>query len=73
MDLYEESGVGRCNEGFEFFILGLCNEMPWNFLQLKELFENLPEDKYGSFDDFIFKERFRDLSKFEYRCISSKN
>ena len=73
MDLYEESGVGRCNEGFEFFILGLCNEMPWNFLQLKELFENLPEDKYGSFDDFIFKERFRDLSKFEYRCISRKN
>ena len=67
MGVYDETGVGRCNEGFEFFVFRLCKEMPWNFLKLKELFENLPEDKYGSFNDFIFKERFPDLSMFEYR------
>ena len=70
MGVYSESGVDRCNEGYEFFILEMCREMPWNFLKLKELFESLPEDKYGSFDDFIFKERFQDLTKFEYRSKS---
>jgi len=67
MGNYGETSVTSCNEGFIFYLLGLCHEMPWNFLKLKELFENLPKDKHGNFDNFIFKERFRDLTKFEYR------
>ena len=67
MGTYGESSVMSCNEGFIFFILGLCHEMPWNFLKLKELFDNLPKDKHGAFDNFIYRERFRDISKFEYR------
>ena len=67
MGTYGESSVMSCKEGFIFFLLGLCHEMPWNFLRLKELFDNLPKDKHGAFDNFIYRERFRDISKFEYR------
>ncbi len=67
MGVYHENGSRLCNEGFEFFVFRLCKEMPWNFQKLKELFENLPEDKYGSFNNFIFEKRFSDLSMFEYR------
>ncbi len=62
---YDESGVGRGNEGFGFFLLGLCQEMPWNFFEIKKLIDEFPA--HGNFDDFIFKERFHDVSKFEYR------
>ena len=67
MGAYGETSPSSGNEGFIFYLLGLCHEMPWNFLKLKELFDNLPKDMHGSFDNFIFKERFRDISKFEYR------
>lgn len=65
MGTYYETGVGRGNEGFNFFLLGLCKEMPWNFFAIKKLLEDFPEK--GSFDKFIFMERFRDVRIFEYR------
>ena len=65
MGCYRESGVGRYNDGFGFFLLGLCNEMPWNFFEIKKLIEEFPAQGY--FDDFIFKERFQDVRMFEYR------
>ena len=65
MGCYRESGVGRYNDGFGFFLLGLCNEMPWNFFEIKKLIEEFPAQGY--FDDFIFNERFHEVKLFEYR------
>lgn len=68
---YYETGVGRCNEGFAFYLLGLCNEMPWMFNELlaciKEYYKKV-EYKEG-LDEFIFNERFRDLGKFNKRIL----
>ena len=71
---YYETGVGRCNEGFAFYLLGLCNEMPWMFNELlaciKEYYKKV-EYKEG-LDEFIFNERFRDLGKFNKRVLVRK-
>lgn len=68
---YYETGVGRCNEGFAFYLLGLCNEMPWMFNELhaciKEYYKKV-EYKEG-LDEFIFNERFRNLGKFNKRIL----
>lgn len=65
MGEYDESSVCNCNEGFEFFILGLCKEMPWNFFEIAGLLFNFPFEE--GFNEFILAERFSDISKFEYR------
>ena len=72
---YYESGFDKCNEGFCFFLLDLCNEMPWNFFPLLRLikkFTNFYIDKLFThfdkpYDDFVFNERFRDLDRFKYQ------
>ncbi len=72
---YYETGVGRGNDGFGFFLLSLCEEMPWNFYRILELLKNFTElykgkifDEYElPYDDFIFNERFKDLKPFEYQ------
>ena len=66
---YDETGVGHCNEGFAFYLLGLCGEMPWMFNNLvsciKEYYKKVEYEK--GLDEFIFNERFRDLNKFNNR------
>ena len=72
---YDETGVGRGNDGFGFFLLSLCEEMPWNFYKILELLKNFTDlykgkilDEYElPYDDFIFNERFKDLKPFEYQ------
>lgn len=72
---YDESGVGRYNDGFGFFLLGLCKEMPWNFFRILEFLKRFTDLYKGKifdefelpFDDFIFNERFSDMRMFEYR------
>ena len=62
---YEETGVGHCNEGFAFFLLGLCKEMPWMFNELttaiKEFYARIGYK--NGLDEFIFRERFGNLKK----------
>lgn len=62
---YEETGVGHCNEGFAFFLLRLCKEMPWMFNELttaiKEFYAQIGYEK--GLDEFIFRERFGNLKK----------
>lgn len=75
MDGYYETGVGGGNDGFRFFLLTLCEEMPWNFYKILELLKKFTDlykgnifDEYEhSYDDFIFNERFKDLKPFEYQ------
>lgn len=75
MDGYYETGVGRGNDGFRFFLLTLCEEMPWNFYKILELLKKFTDlykgnifDEYEHpYDDFIFNERFKDLKPFEYQ------
>ena len=63
---YEETGTDHCNDGFAFYLLGLCNEMPWMFNELlvciKDFYKK--EGYAENLDEFIFKERFSDLKKF---------
>jgi hypothetical protein len=64
---YEESEVGRYNDGFDFFLLDLCREMPWNFFKILDLLKKFTDLYKGKvFEDFIYNERFKDLSPFEY-------
>ena len=60
---YEETGAGRGNEGFAFFLLGLCKKMPWRFNELttaiKEFYAQIGYEK--GLDEFIFRERFGNL------------
>lgn len=72
MGEYWESGVDRCNDGFAFFLLGLCNEMPWMFNELDGLIREFNTEVLynGLYYDFIFKERFRDAKKFETRLFA---
>ena len=72
---YDETGVGRGNDGFGFFLLSFCEEMPWNFYKILELLKIFTASHKGKifdeyelpYDDFIFKERFHDVSMFEYQ------
>lgn len=63
---YYESSVEYSNSGFAFYLLGLCNEMPWMFNELlvciKEFYKTIDYESW--IDEFIFKERFRDVEKF---------
>ena len=42
---YDETGVGRGNDGFGFFLLSLCEEMPWNFYKILELLKKINQEK----------------------------
>lgn len=37
---YYETASNCCNLGFEYYLLELCKEMPWNFKILKEMLED---------------------------------
>ena len=60
---YEETGAGHCNEGFAFFLLGLCKGMPRRFNELttaiKEFYARIGYEK--GLDEFILRERFGNL------------
>ena len=50
---YDETGVGRGNDGFGFFLLSLCEEMPWNFYKILELLKNFTASYKGKiFDEY---------------------
>lgn len=70
---YYETGAGRCNEGFAFYLLRLCNEMPWMFNQpaalIKEFYER--EKVSGGLDESILMERFKNLGKFQKVILKS--
>lgn len=55
---YTETGVGRGNLGFDFFLLKICTEMPWNFFKIKKLLEDFLEEKYN---EIILKQEIGDF------------
>ena len=67
----------RSDEGFGFFLLSLCKEMPWNFYKILDLlkkFTDLYQDILFAAEDFnlpyydsTFNERFKDLKPFDYQ------
>ena len=50
---------GACNEGYVFFLLKLCEEMPWGFKRLEKHFESYKPDSF----EYSFKERFEEVKK----------
>lgn len=70
LDTYDESGPGRCNIGFEFFLLKFCKEMPWNLYKIRKLLEDfLIEKNLGEFDELTLKEQIGDFWDGNYeRC-----